>query len=93
MYYEVKRSSNIGSGEIPPAQAVYLFHELEDLLLHAQAGFTFAGELHQADLVLLITEIDLPALFGPSHADLVLMAAAPEAVYIGGDQVLFEESL
>ena len=82
-----------GSGEIPPAQSVYLFHELEDLLLHAHAGFAFAGKLHQADLVLSVAEIDLPALFGAAHTDPVLMVAAPEAVDIGGNQVLFEEFL
>ena len=82
-----------GSGEISPAQSIYLFHELKDLLLHAHAGFTFAGELHQADLLLCVAEIDLPAFFGTSHADPVLMVAAFKAVYIGGDQVLFEEFL
>lgn len=82
-----------GSGEISPAQSIYLFHELKDLLLHAHAGFTFAGELHQADLLLFVAEIDLPAFFGTSHADPVLMVAAFKAVYIGGDQVLFEEFL
>ena len=88
-----QKSVPAGSGEISPAQSVDLLHEFEDLLLHALAGFAFTGELHQADLLLFVAEIDLPAFFGTSHADPVLMVAAFKAVYIGGDQVLFEEFL
>lgn len=76
-----------------PAQAVDLLHDLADLVLHPLAGLALRGELHETDLFLSFTEIDLPAVFVIRDADAVSVVAALHIIQVGGNQMVFEKLL
>ena len=56
------RGSLSGSGEAFPCDAVDLFHDFADFVHHVLACFALSRELHEADLILLLAEIDFPSV-------------------------------
>lgn len=57
-----------------PRDAVDLFHDFADFVHHVLTRFALGSELHEADLLFLLTEVYFPAVL------LVLSQADPSAV-------------
>ena len=76
-----------------PTQSVDLLHDHADLVLHPLAGLALRGELHETDLFLSFTEIDLLAVFVIRDADAVSVVAALHIIQVGGNQMVFEKLL
>ena len=56
-----------------PGKTKHLLHELADLVLHTIAGRCLIYEVHHADLVLLVLEVNCPAVLCLVKADPVLV--------------------
>ena len=75
------RVSLYGSGETFPCNAVDLFHNFADFVHHVLACFALSRELHEADLILLLAEIDFPAVLPVlAEADPASVRAALEVI-------------